>query len=44
MACSTVPTADENAVTKSAVLPVITVLSMSIQQVLTKNELLYCSR
>ena len=40
--CSTLPTADENAVTESAV----TTLSSSLFQsaiVLTKNEFLYCS-
>ena len=40
--CSTLPTADENAVTESAVTTVYSSLFQSAT-VLTKNEFLYCS-
>ena len=40
--CSTLPTADENAVTESAVTTVPSSLFQSAT-VLTKNEFLYCS-
>ena len=40
--CSTLPTADENAVTESAVTTVSSSLFQSAT-VLTKNEFLYCS-
>ena len=40
--CSTLPTADENAVTESAVTTVFSSLFQSAT-VLTKNEFLYCS-